>query len=81
MLTPSFSSYMTATQLGAVDMRPLQELLYKPSHSLAMTFSTDPHSGVVPGRFNGPAIVFLATTTFTTQSTAAAFAMQTTALR
>jgi hypothetical protein len=37
---------------------------------------------VVTGRFNGgPAVVFLATTTFTTQSTAAAFAMQTTALR
>jgi uncharacterized protein YcbK (DUF882 family) len=82
MLTPSFSTYMSATRLGAVDLRPLQELLYKPSHSLAMSFSTDPHLGVVTGRFNGgPAVVFLATTTFTTQSTAAAFAMQTTALR
>ena len=80
MLTPSISTYMSATRLGTVDMRPLQELLYKPSHSLAMSFSTDPHLGMVTGRFNGPAVVFLATTTFTTQSTAA-FAMHTTALR
>jgi hypothetical protein len=80
MLTPSFSTYMSATRLGTVDMRPLQELLYKPSQSLAMSFSTDPHLGMVTGRFNGPAVVFLATTTFTTQSTAA-FAMHTTALR
>ena len=80
MLTPSISTYMSATRLGTVDMRPLQELLYKPSHSLAMSFSADPHLGVVTGRFNGPAVVFLATTTFTTQSTAA-FAMHTTALR
>jgi uncharacterized protein YcbK (DUF882 family) len=78
MLTPSFSTHMSTTRLGAIDMRPLQELLYKPSQSLAMTFSADPLLGVVPGRFNGPAIVFLATATFTRQSTA--FAMQTTAL-
>ncbi len=79
MLTPSFSTYMTATRLGAVDMRPLQELLYKPSLTVAMTFSTDPHLGLVASRFDGPAVVFLATTTFTTQSTAANFTMQTTA--
>jgi len=80
MLTPSFSTSMSATQLGAVDMRPLQELFYKPSHSLAMPFSADPQLGLVPSSFNGPAVVFLATTTFTTQSTAA-FAMQIIALR
>jgi len=70
MITPSFSTYMTTTRLGAIDMRPLQELLYKPSLSVAMTFSTDPQLGMVASRFNGPAVVFLATTTFTLQSTA-----------
>jgi uncharacterized protein YcbK (DUF882 family) len=70
MLTPSFSTYMTATRLGLIDMRPLQELLYKPSLSLAMTFSADPHPGMVASRFSGPAVVFLATTTFKLQSTA-----------
>jgi hypothetical protein len=70
MLTPSFSTYMTATRLGAVDMRPLQELLYKPSMSVAMTFSADPHLGMLANHFEGPAVVFLATTTFKLQSTA-----------
>ena len=70
MLTPSFSTYMTATRLGAVDMRPLQELLYRPPMSVAMTFSADPHLGMLANHFDGPAVVFLATTTFKLQSTA-----------
>jgi uncharacterized protein YcbK (DUF882 family) len=70
VLTPSFSTYMTATRLGAVDMRPLHELLYKPSMSVAMTFSADPQLGMVASRFSGPAVVFLATTTFALQTTA-----------
>jgi uncharacterized protein YcbK (DUF882 family) len=70
MLAPSASKYLTATRLGAVDMRPLQELLYKPSMSVVMTFSADPHLGMVTGHFDGPAVVFVATTTFTRQSTA-----------
>ncbi len=70
---------MTATRIGAADMRPLQELLYKPSLSVAMTFSPDPQIGMLASRFNGPAVVFLATTTFTTRSTAEIFTMQATA--
>jgi uncharacterized protein YcbK (DUF882 family) len=80
MVTPSFNSYMTATRLGAVDMRALQELLHKPFMSVAMTFSTDPQQGLVATRFSGPAVVFVATMTFGTQSAAAAFSSQTTAL-
>jgi uncharacterized protein YcbK (DUF882 family) len=79
MVTPSISSYMTATHLGAVDMRALQELLHKPAMSVVMTFSADPLSGMMTSRFNGPAVVFVATTTFATSTTAAAFAPQTTA--
>ncbi len=71
ILAPSMTTHMNTTRLGAVDMRPLQELLYKPSQSLAMSFSTDPNLGLATSRFYGPAVVFLATTTFTTQSTAA----------
>jgi hypothetical protein len=70
MLTPSFSTYMTATRLGSVDMKPLQELLYKPSMSVAMSFSADPHLGMLANHFDGPAVVFLATTMFKLQSTA-----------
>jgi hypothetical protein len=71
LLTPSFSTYMTATRLGPVDMRPLAEFLYKPSLAVAMTFSTDPHLDMVASRFDGgAAVVFLATTSFKLQSTA-----------
>jgi len=35
-----------------------------------MTFSTDPQLGMVASRFSGPAVVFLATTSFKLQSTA-----------
>jgi uncharacterized protein YcbK (DUF882 family) len=67
MLTPSVSDFMTATRLGALDPRPLHELLHKPSLSLVMTFSADPHLGMVADRFSGSAVVFLATTTFSIQ--------------
>jgi hypothetical protein len=53
-----------------IDMLPLHELLHKPSMSLVMTFSADPHLGLVASRFAGPAVVFVATATFATQSTA-----------
>jgi hypothetical protein len=81
MLTPSFSSHMTATRVGPVDMHSLQELLHKPSMSVAMTFSTDPQHGLEATRFGGPAVVFVATMTFRTQSAAAAFSSQTASLR
>ena len=70
MLTPSVRSYMTLTRVGAVDPRWQHELLLKPAQSLAMTFSADPHLGMVAYRFSGSAVVFLATTTFAPQTTA-----------
>jgi hypothetical protein len=70
MLTPSVNDFMTATRLGPVDPRPLHELLHKPSLSLVMTFSADPHLGMVADHFSGNAVVFLATATFSTQTAA-----------
>jgi hypothetical protein len=70
MLTPSVSGYMTATRFGALDPRPLHDLLHKPPQSLVMTFSADPHLGMVAERFSGSAVVFLATATFGTQTAA-----------
>jgi hypothetical protein len=68
VLTPSVSNFMTTTRFGAADPRPLQELLHKPSLSLVMTFSADPHLGMVADRFSGSAVVFLATATFSMQT-------------
>jgi uncharacterized protein YcbK (DUF882 family) len=68
MLTPSMRSFMTATRLGALDPRWQYDLLHKPSQSLVMTFSADPHLGMVADRFSGSAVVFLATATFNMQT-------------
>ena len=68
MLTPSVTNSMTTTQLGAADPRPLQDLFHKPSTSLVMTFSADPHLGMIADRFSGTAVVFLATATFGMQT-------------
>ena len=71
MLTPSVSGFLTATQLGYVDPRPLRMLIHKPAQSVMMTFSADPALGMLANRFTGKAVVFLATARFTTQTTAA----------
>jgi uncharacterized protein YcbK (DUF882 family) len=70
ILTPSVSGYMSATQLGTFDPRPVQELLHKPSDALTMSFSADPALGMLADRFTGPAVVFVATTTFVSARTA-----------
>ena len=70
MLTPSVRSFMTATRVGAVDPRWQHDLLHKPVQSVMMTFSADPHLGMVANRFSGSAVVFLATATFVRQTTA-----------
>jgi hypothetical protein len=70
MLTPSVSGFMTATRLGRVDPKWLSALFDKPAHSVVMSFSADPSLGMVANRFSGHAVVFLATATFTTQTTA-----------
>ena len=58
MLTPSMSSFMTTTRLGALNPRWQYDLLHKPSQALVMTFSADPHLGMVADRFSGSAAVF-----------------------
>ena len=70
MLTPSVRDFMTANRVGAVDPRWQYDLLHKPALSLMMSFSADPHLGMVADRFTGSAVVFLATTTFAQQTTA-----------
>ena len=70
MLTPDVSRYMTATRVGKVDPTWLQGLLQKPEHAVMMSFSADPHLGMVADRFSGHAVVFLATATFAPQTTA-----------
>jgi hypothetical protein len=70
MLTPSVRGFLTATRLAKINPAWLSPLLDKPPHALMMTFSADPHLGMVANRFSGRAVVFLATATFATQATA-----------
>ncbi len=70
MLTPSVTNFMTMTRMGRADPRWQAALLDKPPVSLVMTFSADPHLGMVADRFSGDAVVFLATATFAPQTTA-----------
>lgn len=68
MLTPSVHGALTARQFGAADPRPLTNLLHKPEQLLVMTFSADPHLGMTDQKFDGHAVVFLATATFGAQT-------------
>jgi len=70
ILTPSVR-YMSTSRVGAVDPRWMGQLLHKPGQALAMSFSADPHLGMVADRFDGRAVVFLATTTFAPPQTTA----------
>ncbi|HEY0224599.1 MAG TPA: DUF882 domain-containing protein [Pseudolabrys sp.] len=70
IVTPSMSGFMTTLYLTPLDGRQLAGLLAAPSQSLLMTFSADPHLGMTADSFTGSAVVFLATATFTRQTTA-----------
>ena len=70
VLTPNLTTHMTATHMGDIDTKPLAHLFQKPAQSLMMSFSADPGLGIVADRFTGRAVVFLATASFVTQTTA-----------
>jgi len=69
-MTPSVERFMNATLFGMPDFRNLQPLLAQPSSSVVMTFSSDPHLGMTSTAFTGPAVVFVATMSFSRQSAA-----------
>lgn len=70
ILSPDLSSFMTATPMGARDMSQFGHLFHKPAQAVMMGFSADPGLGLVTHSFTGPAVVFLATATFVSQTTA-----------
>jgi len=68
IITPSAQDFMAATVMGETDYRGLAPYLYKPTSSVMMTFSADPHLGMTCERFAGSAVVFVATVTFNTRT-------------
>ncbi|MBN9583192.1 MAG: DUF882 domain-containing protein [Afipia sp.] len=64
ILAPSASTALSASLLGDQDMTVMRVHFVKPDSAVAMTFSDDPHLGMICDRFTGPAIAPLATTAF-----------------
>jgi hypothetical protein len=70
IVSPSAGMFMSTSTMGTPDYRVLGPYLQKPTSSVMMTFSDDPHFGMSTDKFSGSAIVFVATVTFS-QHTAA----------
>jgi uncharacterized protein YcbK (DUF882 family) len=64
MVTPSVEGFMNTTLLGAQDFISLRSFMVKPTQTVRMSFSADPHHGMSYNAFSGSAVNFLATATF-----------------
>jgi uncharacterized protein YcbK (DUF882 family) len=64
IVSPSAGGFMSTSQLGAPDYRVLGPYLAKPTTSVMMTFSEDPHLGMTTAKFSGSSVVFVSTVTF-----------------
>ncbi|TAH66597.1 MAG: DUF882 domain-containing protein [Rhodopseudomonas palustris] len=65
ILAPSAAS-MTSTVFGDTDMTILRSYFSKPTATVAMAFSEDPHAGLACDQFSGEAVVSVPTTPFVT---------------
>jgi len=70
IVSPSAQGFMRTTMYGVPDFRNLAPHLQKPTSIVMMTFSQDPYLGVSSEKFDGSAVVFVATVTFGTPRTA-----------
>ena len=61
---------MSATVLGDTDMTLMRAHFVKPPSAIAMSFSDDPHMGLVCDRFTGSATATLATQSFVMRTAA-----------
>jgi uncharacterized protein YcbK (DUF882 family) len=64
IVSPSAIDFMHTTLYGAPDTASLRPHLQKPTATVMMTFSDDPHLGMSSEQFRGNAVVFVATVTF-----------------
>ena len=65
IMTPSVERFMNTTLYGSQDFLSLQPLLQKPTEMVLMAFALEPTSNLTHVRFEGRAIEFIATATFT----------------
>jgi uncharacterized protein YcbK (DUF882 family) len=64
IVSPSAQNFMSTSLLGTPDYRTLGPFLQKPTASVMMTFTDDPHLGMTTDQFSGSAVVFVSTVTF-----------------
>jgi uncharacterized protein YcbK (DUF882 family) len=68
VMAPSVHYSMSVNILGAQDYRYLRTFIYKPPSAVAMAFGLDPYSGMTSQSFDGPAISFVPTVTFSNRT-------------
>src|SRR6476659_3695762 len=68
IVSPSAQNYLRTTLLGATDFRNLGPYLQKTTTTAMTTFSNDPYRGMICEKFDGSAVVFVSTATFSTAS-------------
>ena len=68
IVSPSAQNFLKTTLLGPTDFRTLGPHMLKPTSTMVMTFSNDPHLGMTCEKFDGSAVVFISTATFSTAS-------------
>ena len=68
IVSPSAQNYLRTTLLGATDFRNLGAFMQKPATTVMTSFSSDPHRGMICEKFDGSAVVFVSTATFSTAS-------------
>jgi hypothetical protein len=64
MVAPNAHEFMSTSLYGAPDLSAVREHMQKPAATVMMTFSADPHLGMMTEEFRGNAVVFVATVTF-----------------
>jgi hypothetical protein len=70
IMTPSVERFMNTTLYGSQDFRSLRPMLQKPTEMVLMAFAPEPNANLTHVRFEGRAIEFIATATFTPRTTA-----------
>ena len=65
VVSPSVNRFLCISTLGVRDFRSLTELMVKPANSVMMTFAADQNPGLEYNHFNGSAVVFIPTVSYT----------------
>ena len=66
IVSPSAQNFMKTTLLGGHGLPQSRSVPAKPATTVMTTFSNDPYRGMICEKFDGSAVVFVSTATFST---------------